>query len=192
MAIRDWLRRDARADVGNRVGDVLQKLAAGTKVDAQRTAAVVAAAGFYHRALAALVPSVADPRVTRAYLGQIGRELCLLGASYRLIEDRRLVTAVDVAEGSNPEGDLFYKLNIKHPGRDADSEEQVPEDRVVAIVVLGMGIRGAVAHDASVRTHRGTRVEGRANPLAAAANAEGHEGRFRRSRRRSRGVCEAA
>ena len=134
-------KREASADVGNRVGDALEEIAAGKgSADPKRTASVAAAAGLYSRAFAGLSPSVADSRIDAAYLATVGYELVLVGVSYRLVERERLVPVVDVQIGSNPAGAIFYKLKVRRPGREAGPERTVPEDQVVAIAPPGMGI----------------------------------------------------
>ena len=150
-------RREASTDVANRVGDALEEMARGEgPADPKRTAGVAAAAGFYSRAFMALVPSVADPRISRAYLAAVGHELVMAGASFRLIERERLVTVVDVEIGSDPQGAISYRLKVKYPGRDAGPERTVPEDRVVAIRAPGMGVdQHALAHPPGVCADRG-------------------------------------
>ena len=83
--------------------------------------------------MAGLVGSPADPRISAAYLSSVGAELVLAGVSYRLVERGELVKVEDVAEGSNAEGERFYKLKVKHPGRESGPERQVPAAEVVAI-----------------------------------------------------------
>ena len=137
MSIRDWFqsRDSGPIDVANRVGQALEEIAAGKVVDVKKTAALQTVCGLYSRAFAGLVPSPGDPRISAAYLSSVGAELVLAGVSYRLIDrdSGELVEVVDVAPGSNLEGERFYKLKVKHPGREAGAEQQVSADRVIAI-----------------------------------------------------------
>lgn len=135
MSIRDWFqqRDTGPIDVANRVGEALEEIAGGKTVNGKKTAACQTVVGLYSRAFAGLVPTPADPRVTASYLSSVGAELVLSGASYRLIDRGELVEVVDVAVGSNPEGERFYKLKVKHPGRESGPERQVPAAEVVHI-----------------------------------------------------------
>ncbi len=135
MSIRDWFQsRDTGSiDVANRVGEALEEIAGGKTVNVKKTAALQTVCGLYSRAFAGLVPTPADPRVTASYLSSVGAELVLSGASYRLIDRGELVAVVDVTVGSNPEGERFYKLKVKHPGRESGPERQVPAAEVVHI-----------------------------------------------------------